>query len=66
MADPVTWRGFRGFVFEVDRFDVESFDSEWPLEKQACLGQQKTIDERKRAAIIDKFGPNPNKCKNNF
>ena len=49
IADMVTLEGFCDFVFEMDRFVVENFDSKWPPEEQVCLSQQKTIDERKRS-----------------
>ena len=44
----VTWKGFRDFVFDTDKYVVQLHQSKWPLGKRIYLSQTKTIRDYKK------------------
>ena len=44
----VTWKSFRDFAHDTDKYVVQFHKSKWPLNKQAYLSQPKTIRDYKR------------------
>ena len=44
----VTWKSFRDFAFDTDKYVVQIHKSNWPLNKQTYLSQPKTIRDYKK------------------